>query len=150
MDFNELDSCPPLNSTWIPVYPMVSNNLSIADNCDPAPESTMSCDLKDAFVEGWFDENNTDNFLNAFEKNSTTNSNTDNVKNDFYEIIKRGSALLSFESNVFKQSFRGHFNINDKLSNPVGVGVINYFENDEFEGDILHKIEFPLSKPIDL
>jgi hypothetical protein len=150
IDFNEMDSCPPLNSNWIPVYPMMSNNFSVSVECDSASESTMSCDLKDAYIADWFDKNDIDSFSNIFEKNLVNHSDVNGVKNDFYEIITRGSGLPSDESNIFKQSFQGHFNINKKLSNPAGVGVSDYFENEESGGDILHKIEFPLVTPVDL
>lgn len=149
-EFDELEICPPIDSTWIPMFPMNSNNLSLSKNCDYTNEANMSCDLKDVFNANWINVHDIDEFLNVFEKNSVIQNEKTKYKNDFVDVMKRGAGLPENEENVYKQSFRGYFNFNKLVTNPSGVGVLDYLDKDETSADILHKIEFPLSKPVDL
>ena len=150
IDFDESKSCPPLNSTWLPVIPFNSNIVKLTKTCQETSCGELKCDLKDATIQGWFDLNTPDEYVNVFEKNLTNQVDIVESKNDFIKVLQRGSGLPPTKSNVYQQSFRGYFNINKLSTNPVGVGVGQYFEKTETGGDILHKIEFPLTNPVDL
>ena len=149
-NFEEDDVCPPKNTIWIPILPRVSNNVRLTSDCEPSTDAEMSCDLKDAYLANWFDYDYDSSFVNHFEKNQIKyENNSDELKNDFEHILKRGAGTPEYE-NIFSQTSYGKFNINELVTNPKGVGVKKYLANNEVSGSVLHKIDFPLSLPIDL